>query len=285
MSATERIAWEGGVADGRVVLHDAAGGSVRCDDLAAVAAVLQRHPDPWGGFAQGASAIGIALHLSRGSGPWQPRLAEAGVHLSGLPISAVLTRLRACADRHSELLAPPEMAARMLLEARRMIRTWGEAVDKAAEAAAQAVPRSGTILLAWPGGPACDLGGGLLAGAVARSQRPGRPDRVLVAGPEVLAAEAVGVLVAAGVQAEAVDAAAARAAVAGSPLSAVLLRCVGDGAVTERSAGELATAALARRLPVIAVGVRERVRASGEMLPAQVRRFIVEPDGAGWESR
>lgn len=264
------LAWSGTAIDGRVVVLTPAGASLACASLAELAEHLRQRQDPWGGFTACAAALGTALHCTR-----HPELGvdavvdEAGRLLKGLPVEPVLARLRACAHHHTDILGAREIGARLVLEARRMQREQAEAVARTAEQVRAVVRPLRTLLLAWPGGAACDLGPGLLTGAVISSERERpRAEELLVCGPAELAAAAVADFAAHGLAALAIDQAAASKRIAGAPLAAVLVRCVGGSGLAEAPAAALAAEAARRRIPVLALGVQREVPAQAPTLAA-----------------
>lgn len=248
------LAWTGTAQTGRVQVRTLDGQLLSCAGLDELAVHLRQREDPWGGLVRCAAALGIALHAMRRAevgGDGFRAVDEAAELLRELPVEGVVTRLRACAEKHRDLLTGREAAARLVLEARRVQREQAESAAAAAAEAGRALPSSGALLLAWPGGPACDLADGLLTGAVLTARRPGGQARdVQVAGPAGLIADAVARLATAGIAAMARDPADPR------PPAAVLLRCSGDGRLAEGAAVALAAEAARRGAAVLAVGVR-----------------------------
>lgn len=260
------LAWVGSAADGRVDLCAPDGSPQSFPALAPLADHLRVRGDPAGGCTACAAALGVALHALRLGDPGTA-LDEAEALLAGLPVAPLLARLRACIAAHADLLAGATLAARLVLEARRMQRLHEEAVARAVDAARGAVPQRGRLLLAWPGGAACDLGPGLLVGAVVASgRRHAQADDLLISGPPALAASAVAELAAHGLPSRAVDAAAAQAAMPGG----VLLRA---GSV-DPAALVLAATAARRRVPVLAIGIE---RPDATPLPPGCRACLVPP--------
>lgn len=249
------LAWSGSATDGRVVVLAPDGAVLTCASLEVLAGHLRERGDPWGGFTACAAALGTALHATQ-----HPELdpdaviTAAAQLLHDLPVADVLARLRHCAHRHAEILGRRELGARLVLEARRLQREQADAVGRANELARPALRAPRSLLLAWPGGAACDLGVGLLTGTIIAAARGyQRADDLLVCGPPGLAAAAVADLASHGLAALAIDDGDARKRIAGAPLGAVLVRCLGRSA--EVPAAALAGLAASRRIPVIAIGI------------------------------
>lgn len=249
------LVWSGTARSGRVRIQAPEGHDLTFTTLSGLAAHLRQRQDPWGGMVRCAAGLGIALHAIQPDGPGDllGALEEAASLLQGLPVHGVLARMKACAMAHSDFLTPREGAARLVLEAKRIQREHSEGVARVIVSASQLIPTSGSVLLAWPGGPACDLGEGLLTGAlIAARPTGGAGGGILVAGPEALAREAVDHLAAHGLDAVSIPAAQAVEAASCAHLACVLLRCVGDRA--EPAAAGLAALAAGRGVPVIGLG-------------------------------
>jgi hypothetical protein len=244
------VDWSGTALEGHVVVSTPDGQSLTFTELGELAAHLRGRGDPWGGLVRCAAALGLVRHglsaMQQGRGDLGSALREGGNLLSGLPVTGVVERLGRCVAAHRDLLGWRECIARLVLEAKRLRREQVEAVTVAVEAARPVIPASGPLLLAWPSGSACDLGEGLLTGAVLATRRSGE---VLVAGPAALTTAAVAQLSARGLAAQAIDALPDR------PLAGVLLRCVGERGMAEASAVELARAAGRRGARLVAIGV------------------------------
>lgn len=278
-SAPAILAWTGSAHAGRVVLRSPLGVDESCPTLAELTERLRRRDDPWGGVVHCAAALGCALHgmqRALAGADLYCALDEASALLQPLPVAPLVARLRACVDKHRDILKWPECAARLVLEARRIQREQAEAVAAAIAEARLAIPANGGLLLAWPGGPGCDLGDGLLCGTVTAARRTGE---VQVAGPTALAGETIAILAAHGLDAKPPTAAARAPAV-------VLLRCLGDGTLAEGSAVELAAEAARRGASVLAIGVRGDLPAGRDGLAPltalpRLRRILITPPQVG----
>lgn len=283
------LTWSGTASGGSVRLRDTNGEPLSFYQLAPLADHLRSRGDRWGGFVRCAAAHGVAQHgmqhVLRGGGSLFAALDEAAQLLADLPVNQALRRLRACVEAHRDLLGWRELATRMVLEACRIQSEQEQAVTATTMLAAAALPRSGRLLLAWPGGPACDLSDGLLVGSLLQAQRSiQRTDEVLVAGPSALAAEAVAHLEAHGVPAKVAPPEVANAVAARGPLAGVLVRAHGAAAFAEPQAVALASAAASRRVRVFAVGaaVEEDPSFAGlARLPGATLRPLCAPPPLG----
>jgi hypothetical protein len=263
------LAWSGTARLGRVRIQAPEGHDLTFTTLSGLAAHLLQRQDPWGGMVCCAAGLGIALHgiqrLGGMAADLDTVLDEADALLHGLPVHGVLARMAACIEKHRDILTPREGAARLVLEAKRVQREHTEAVALATVSARSLVPATGDVLLAWPGGPACDLGEGLLTGLLVATRRRGGPGTdIRVAGPEALAGDAVSYLTANGLGATVVSATAAHDIARNAPLSCVLTRCIGN--LAEPVAAELAALAAARGVPVVGLGVPGAAEPDGTSL-------------------
>ena len=283
--SSAQLAWSGSARVGRVTLLAPAGNHLTFTELAPLAEHLRDRADPWGGFVQVASALGSAMHavarVQHECGDAAGALDEAGFLLHGLPVHGIIARMRGCLERHRDVLTGRECAARLVLEAKRIQREQTEAVAMTVNALRSIVPGSGTILLAWPGGPACDLGDGLLTGPLmAGRPRGGDANEILIAGPEPLAAQACASLNEHGIAAMIAGPEVATPSGRFGPLAAVLVRCVGDTGLAEPAAVELANDAARRGVQVIGIGVRTEpfLHTAGlAPLPTQRTRIFIHP--------
>jgi methylthioribose-1-phosphate isomerase len=230
-------------------------GAVHADeivDLAGVCAAIDDGRISGGDDCTLAVAYGLALHALRASvalptgargGDLEPSLAAGRERLAALnPVLAsvvwALDRLRDCADRHAHQLTARELAARLLMEARRIERATTEHAGRVAELAARRLA-AGTV---W-----CGTGAPVRALVLAREA--GMQVSALLAHDDGYAAA---ILTAAGVP---VERATPTALPARLNLAAVGLlaadRVCADASVLTAS-GPALNAALASRLPLLA---------------------------------
>lgn len=253
---TEQLAWIGSAAEGRLELFSPAGAILTFHDLPTLAEHLSQRNDPCGNFVAAASALGIALHCMQHANLDTPQAIEAaGKILEKLVIPDVLARMQACAQHHAWISNGAERAARLVLEARRFQRQSIEVHVPLFEKAKPVLSRARNVLLAWPGGSACDLGEGLMTGAIrANFKTTWKASDILISGPMELASSAQADLAKQGIASTVLDAAAAEKLTTSGSLGAVLLRTCGQN-FAEASAATLANIAAKRRIPVLALGI------------------------------
>lgn len=270
------LLWVGTASAGRIQV-----GSATFATLAELADHLRARQDPWGGLVRCAAALGIALHAmqsaSAGSRDTNAALSEADALLHDLPVRGVVARMRRCAALHVDILTGRELAARLVLEARRFQREQTDAVARAIAEAAALIPGSGPLLLTSPGGPGCDLGEGLLTGTVLAARQPGRPATdLLVVGPTILADDAVAYLADHDLAAQVIPDAIALTTARSKPLAAVLVRCLGENGFADPAAAALADNAAKRGILVIGISLlREDEDPPAGLLPLPSRARLV----------
>lgn len=253
---TEQLAWMGSAAEGRLELLSPGGETLVFHDLPSLAKHLTQRGDPCGGFVACASALGIALYCMQHANVDTPQAIDtAGKILENLVIPDVLARMQACAQHHAWISNGAERAARLVLEARRFQRQSIEVQAPLFEKARSVLSRARNVLLAWPGGSACDLGEGLLTGTIrANLKNTWKASDIVITGPTELALSAQTDLAKQGIASTVLDAIAAEKLAASGSLGAVLLRTCGQN-LAENLSVSLATLATKRRVPVLALGI------------------------------
>lgn len=93
------------------------------ETLADLVAYLREHPKVNGASVVNLAALGAALHCTqRHERGIFSALDEVATALLGFPAMPVIRRMEQCAERHAALLTPKEIAARLVLEAGRIVK-------------------------------------------------------------------------------------------------------------------------------------------------------------------
>jgi len=187
------VAWQGGLEDGRVILLDQTKLplTVEYHEIRDIDKLRQAIIDL---VVRGAPAIGIAgayglaMHAAqsagkppsgRGSESLEPAIAFAHERLVTSRPTAVnlrwaLDRMRDCFDRHLGKLTALEMAARLLMEAKRIHREDAELCARIAENGAALLPQSGGVLTHCNTGALATGGVGTALGCIVTAFRGGK---------------------------------------------------------------------------------------------------------------
>lgn len=193
------VAWKGGVEDGRIVVIDqsrlpAVVETRELRDVDSLVAAINIDVVRGGPAIAIACAYGLALHclqqgrkapLGRGSDTLEPAFEWAmGRLLSARPASAnlahALRRMRECYDRHVGKLTALEMAARLLMEAKRIHREDHELCARIADNGAALLPDAGGVLTHGNTGSLATGGVGTAIGAIVAAVRAGKRLQVYV---------------------------------------------------------------------------------------------------------
>lgn len=250
-SPCEPVAWLGGALDGRVQVAGVVCRTIE-EALPALAALPGLEPPSW----QVAAGYLAALQVFAAS------RAESGETVirqlaSRLPAACgpALERMRGCAVAHQGTVMGAELAARLLMEARRLHRELAERSSRLAVALAENLPERGACWLHGAGGPLAWCGPGPLVGALALARAGGRELSARI--PRRWAQSGLQECSAAGLPADVVDDLDLGAGLQRGGIQALLLvarRCAANGDCQVESGGfAAATAARWTRVPVIAV--------------------------------
>jgi len=187
------VAWKGGLDDGRVVLLDQTRlpAEVTYLEIADIATLRQAIIDL---AVRGAPAIGIAgayglaMHClqqagkapaGRGSDTLEAAVAWAHERLvtsrpTAVNLKWALDRMRDCYDRHVGKLTALEMAARLLMEAKRIHREDAELCARIADHGAALLPQQGGVLTHCNTGALATGGVGTALGCIVHAVRAGK---------------------------------------------------------------------------------------------------------------
>lgn len=187
------VAWKGGIDDGRVVLLDQTKlpAEVTYLEIADIATLRQAIIDL---AVRGAPAIGIAgayglaMHClqqagkapsGRGSETLEAAVAWAHERLvtsrpTAVNLQWALDRMRDCYDRHVGKLTALEMAARLLMEAKRIHREDAELCARIADHGAALLPQKGGVLTHCNTGALATGGVGTALGCIVHAVRAGK---------------------------------------------------------------------------------------------------------------
>jgi len=192
------LAWLGGVDDARIVVTDRRALPKRIyrrtlHDLEEVCRAIEL------GTVAGVGAVGllvayaVPLHAfrtaekppqGRAASELESAIVEALERLQeraggNLPALRSLTRLRDCFDRHVGALTAIEVAARLLMEARRIQREIAELTERIAKLGAAELPDQGMIATIGSIGPLAKGGNGTALAAIIRACADGKKLEVL----------------------------------------------------------------------------------------------------------
>jgi methylthioribose-1-phosphate isomerase len=198
-SSLAPIIWAGGVGNGRLAASDRRRmpkwvRSKRLETLAEVIAAFQDGVVAGVGAVAQTAAFAVALHAfrqaeippqGRPSESLEASIAEAVATLQAatsdkVPAQRAIGRMRECFDRHVGKLTAVEIAARLLMEAKRIQREMVELSERIAVLGAKELPESGTIITIGASGALAHGGSGTALAAIVRAVQEGKTLTVTV---------------------------------------------------------------------------------------------------------
>lgn len=187
------VTWAGGVEDGRLIIIDRRflPGRIEQHELTSLDAVIEAIRS---GAISGVGAVALsgaytlALHAFKSAlagSDVEEALTEAGTALAivspdSLPTRRALTRMRECFDRHVGKLTNLEIAARLLMEAKRIHLEAVELSERIAKLGAPILPESGNVVMIGATGALAYGGHGTALAAVLRALEEGKDITVCV---------------------------------------------------------------------------------------------------------
>lgn len=198
------LAWLGGVDDARIIVLDRRALPRRSErktlrDLDDVCRAIEVGTVAGVGAVALVAAHAVALHAFRSAekppqgrpaADLEPAIAHAvdrlrDVTIVNLPASKALGRMRDCYDRHVGALTAIEVAARLLMEAKRIQRELSELTERIAVLGAAELPQQGSIVTIGATGTLAKGGNGTALAAVLRACADGKAlDLLVVAGSD-----------------------------------------------------------------------------------------------------
>jgi len=197
------LAWLGGVDDARIIVLDRRALPKRSErktlrDLDDVCRAIEVGTVAGVGAVALIAAHAVALHAFRSAekppqgrpaADLEPAIAHAcerlrDLAITNLPAVRALGRMRDCFDRHVGALTAIEVAARLLMEAKRIQRELSELTERIAVLGAAELP-AGTIATIGATGALAKGGSGTALAAVLKARAEGKAiDLVVVAGSD-----------------------------------------------------------------------------------------------------
>lgn len=198
------LAWLGGVDDARIIVLDRRALPKRNErktlrDLDDVCRAIEVGTVAGVGTVALIAAHAVALHAFRSAekppqgrpaADLEPAIAHAcerlrDLAITNLPAVRALGRMRDCFDRHVGALTAIEVAARLLMEAKRIQRELSELTDRIASLGAAELPTQGTIAIIGATGALAKGGSGTALAAVLKARADGKDiDLVVIAGSD-----------------------------------------------------------------------------------------------------